>query len=73
MDDFGYPYSTAAENVAAGYATPADVMTGWMGSEGHRKNILNADFTEIGIGYVYNPGDTTNAFYHYWTMTLGAQ
>jgi uncharacterized protein YkwD len=73
MVEFGYPYSTAAENVAAGFATPAEVMTGWMNSAGHRANILNADFTEIGIGYVFNPGDTTNSYFHYWTMTLGAQ
>src|SRR5690606_19302426 len=36
----GYP-SPAAENIAYGYATPADVMEGWMNSDGHRRNILN--------------------------------
>jgi uncharacterized protein YkwD len=70
--DFGYAYATAGENVAAGYATPAEVVTVWMGSESHRKNILKPEFTEIGIGYVYNPGDSAN-YYHYWTMDLGAQ
>lgn len=72
MDDFGYFYSAAGENVAAGYATPADVMTGWMNSPGHRANILDPDFTEIGIGYIYNPEDTTKGLLHYWTMDLGA-
>jgi uncharacterized protein YkwD len=72
MIGFGYPYATAAENVAAGYATPAEVVTVWMSSDPHRKNILKPDFTEIGIGYVYNPGDSTK-YYHYWTMDLGAQ
>ncbi len=71
MDRFGYYFSTAGENVAAGYPTPQDVMNAWMNSEGHRANILNAGFTEIGIGYVYNPDDPYGGYY-YWTMTLGA-
>lgn len=41
-------WSGAAENVAYGYAV-ADVTTGWMNSEGHRKNILG-DYNSIGIG-----------------------
>jgi uncharacterized protein YkwD len=71
IDYFGYVYSWAGENVAAGYTTPAAVMAGWMASKTHKANILNANFTEIGIGYVYNSGDTTNRYYHYWTMVLG--
>jgi len=50
MANAGITYSAAAENIAAGYATAADVMNGWMNSQGHRDNILNANFTEIGIG-----------------------
>jgi uncharacterized protein YkwD len=73
MDIYEYYYLVAGENVAAGYATPAEVMTGWMNSAGHRANILDPDFAEIGIGYVYNPGDTTKGYKHYWTMDLGAQ
>jgi uncharacterized protein YkwD len=42
-------WTSAAENVAYGY-TPSTVTTGWMGSAGHRANILG-DFTDIGIGY----------------------
>jgi len=59
------------ENVAAGYATADAVMTAWMNSQPHRDNILSPNFTEIGIGYVYNANDTTNSWYHYWTMALG--
>src|SRR5689334_8718066 len=55
---FGYSYSLAAENVAAGYPSPSDVVKGWMGSAGHRANIMNASFTEAGIGYVYNSSST---------------
>jgi uncharacterized YkwD family protein len=52
MDDFGLTYRTAGENIAAGQSTAVNVMNSWMNSEGHRNNILNPNFTEIGIGYV---------------------
>jgi uncharacterized protein YkwD len=68
----GYAYSWWGENVAAGYDTPADVMVAWMNSPTHRDNILSPNFTEIGIGYVNNPNDTTNYWYTYWAMSLGA-
>ena len=42
---------------------------GWMGSSGHRHNILNPDFVDIGIGYAYE----SNSDYHrYWTQDFGA-
>lgn len=47
-------FSTCGENIAQGYTTADFVMEGWMNSEGHKKNILNPDFTEIGVGY--DPG-----------------
>ena len=61
MKQFGIEYTTAGENIAKGQQSPEDVMNAWMNSDGHRKNILNPDFTEIGVGYV--KGDTT-----YWTQ-----
>src|SRR5262249_43820297 len=48
----GYSYSAAAENIAEGYSTAAAVVDGWMNSPGHRANILNCDYTDIGVGYV---------------------
>ncbi|MEU1567000.1 CAP domain-containing protein [Streptomyces mirabilis] len=45
-----YNWSTYGENVAQGYATPQQVMAGWMSSAGHRANILNCAFKEIGVG-----------------------
>ena len=63
-----YDFSTWAENVAAGYATPAEVVTGWMNSSGHRANILNPNLVEIGIGYAYNSAST---YGHYWTTDFG--
>ena len=48
--DQGVTYRSAGENIAYGYATPAQVVNGWMNSEGHRKNILSASYTKIGVG-----------------------
>jgi len=52
MKEFGIAYSYAGENIAAGQKTAEDVMKGWMNSPGHRANILSANFTEIGVGFV---------------------
>lgn len=48
--ELGVSYRTAGENIAYGYATPQQVVDGWMHSEGHRKNILSSSFTKIGVG-----------------------
>ncbi|MGR6544470.1 CAP domain-containing protein [Paenibacillus tundrae] len=53
MKQFGVTYSYAGENIAQGQKTPQEVVTAWMNSEGHRANILNKNFTQIGVGY-YN-------------------
>ncbi|WCD84366.1 hypothetical protein KPP03845_100688 [Streptomyces xanthophaeus] len=60
----GYSWSTYGENVAYGYSTPEQVMTGWMNSPGHRENILNCSFKEIGVGLA-QPNS-------YWTQAFGA-
>ncbi|MCM3790547.1 CAP domain-containing protein [Domibacillus indicus] len=52
MKQFGITYKTAGENIAKGQKTPEEVMKAWMNSDGHRKNILSANFTHIGVGYV---------------------
>ena len=72
IDEVGYDWSTFGENVASGYSTPEEVMNGWMNSPGHRANILNPDFTEIGIGYEFLENDTGSVNYnHYWTQVFG--
>ena len=53
------------ENIAAGYQTPEEVVDGWMHSDGHRKNILHADFTELGVGYAY---EENSQYKHYWVQ-----
>ena len=58
----GVSYRYAGENIAYGYPTPAQVVDGWMNSEGHRKNILSASFKRIGIGCYESKGVL------YWTQ-----
>jgi uncharacterized protein YkwD len=64
MERAGYRYSAAAENIAAGHgqASAADAFKSWMNSSGHRENILNPEFSEVGIGYVQG-----GKMEHYWT------
>ncbi len=49
---YGSGWSGLAENIAWGYSTPQSVMQGLMNSSGHRANILNPNYREIGVGYV---------------------
>lgn len=60
MKSFGISYRTAGENIAMGYRTPQQVVDGWMNSSGHRANILNPSFSQIGVGYVEDG--------HYWSQ-----
>ena len=60
MKDFGITYRSAGENIARGQKSPQAVVNAWMNSSGHRANILNASFTEIGVGYVIDG--------NYWTQ-----
>lgn len=62
MKSFGISYRTAGENIAKGYSTPVAVVEGWMNSSGHRANILNSSFTEIGVGYVREGNYCTQMF-----------
>lgn len=48
----GYQYAAAGENLARDFATSEGVVNAWMNSPGHRANILNSNFTEIGVGVV---------------------
>ncbi|MBB5872203.1 uncharacterized protein YkwD [Allocatelliglobosispora scoriae] len=62
----GYPKGSAAsENIAYGYGSPAAVVKGWMGSAGHKANILNCGSKAVGVGLVYK-GTTP-----YWTQDFG--
>ena len=63
----GYGWSTWGENVAAGQATPADVMSAWMASSGHRANILNGGVSHIGVAATKGANGVM-----YWTMVIAA-
>ncbi|TGV29209.1 secretion protein, partial [Mesorhizobium sp. M00.F.Ca.ET.186.01.1.1] len=45
-------YSMAGENIAAGYPDAIEAHESWMNSPGHRKNILEKDFTQLGVGVI---------------------
>jgi len=50
LHSFGIQFSAAAENIARGQRSPAEVVNSWMNSPGHRANILNPSFNQIGVG-----------------------
>lgn len=52
LQKFGVKYQYAGENIAAGQKTADQVMQDWLNSSGHRANILNKNYTELGVGYV---------------------
>lgn len=56
----GISYRSAGENIAQGQRTPQQVVQAWMESPGHRQNIMNANYTHIGVGFVENG--------YYWTQ-----
>ncbi|MEP7375048.1 MAG: CAP domain-containing protein [Chitinophagaceae bacterium] len=59
----GYTWKTWGENIANGYTTEQAVVSGWLGSVGHCKNIMAANFKEMGVGRQKN----------YWTQVFGAK
>lgn len=63
----GYHWSTYGENIAEGQQTPQEVMDSWMNSSGHRANILNCSFKEIGVGVHRGSGGP------WWTQDFGAK
>ena len=67
MHRAGYYYSSAAENVAAGQPDVNAVMSAWMGSTGHRNNILSTGSAHVGVGLAHSAGGTP-----YWTQVFGS-
>ncbi|WP_433052837.1 CAP domain-containing protein [Dactylosporangium sp. CS-033363] len=62
----GYTTGASAENIAWGYRTAQDVVTGWINSPGHRANILNCSSVAVGVGVAYKADGTP-----YWTQDFG--
>lgn len=50
IDDSTYPWKSIGENIAMGYTSAKEFIAEWVKSETHKKNMLTADFNEIGIG-----------------------
>jgi hypothetical protein len=63
----GFSFRSAAENIAAGQPTPQSVVTAWINSPGHRRNIENCGFTHIGVGVAQGPGGKL-----FWTQNFAA-
>lgn len=63
MQSFGLKFSAAAENIAYGQRSAQEVVTAWMGSPGHRANILSNSFTHTGVGAAKKSSGTL-----YWTQ-----
>jgi uncharacterized protein YkwD len=63
MHDAGFDGSRTGENIAYGQETAAEVVATWMGSSGHRHNILNCAYDRIGVGY--------DARGDYWVQDFG--
>ena len=63
IESFGLRFSAAGENIAMGQRTPQEVMNAWMNSPGHRSNILNPTYTEIGVGLAKDKSGRC-----YWTQ-----
>jgi uncharacterized protein YkwD len=65
----GYQFSTAAENIAAGYPTPEAVIDAFFNetppNDGHRRNLLNCALRDVGFGYYYQKGSVYGS---YWTQ-----
>ncbi|MFJ4678007.1 sigma-70 family RNA polymerase sigma factor [Kitasatospora sp. NPDC088783] len=65
IDAVGYAWSGWGENIARGQKDAAAVMESWMNSPGHRANILNCKFTELGVGVHLGTGGP------WWTQDFG--
>ncbi|WP_072620392.1 CAP domain-containing protein [Spirulina major] len=66
--NFGYG-GRVGENIAAGRANIRWVLEKWLDSPGYRMNLLDPEFTDVGLGYGFN---RTSDFNHYWSIVLGA-
>lgn len=64
----GYSWSRVGENIAAGQGSVEQAVAGWLASPGHCRNIMRADYTEMGAAYATNPD---SAAIVYWTQVFG--
>ncbi len=70
MADAGYPgpQTYTGENIAAGFASASEVLTGWINSPAHYAVLTNPNYRAIGVGRAYSDGST---YHTYWVMDVG--
>jgi uncharacterized protein YkwD len=66
IDAAGYTGTATGENIAAGYSAAADVVAGWVESDGHCANLMNPSATQTGVGYARG-----GTYTHWWTQNFG--
>jgi uncharacterized protein YkwD len=66
----GYDWRAYAENLGCGYASPADLVEGWLESPPHRENLFHPVADELGVGFVHDPGSRCG---YYWTAVFAAE
>jgi uncharacterized protein YkwD len=54
LESEGYRFSVAGENIAQGQPNAEQAMSSWMNSPGHKANILNDDYEDVGFGATKN-------------------
>jgi uncharacterized protein YkwD len=69
LEKVGYIWQIIGENIAAGQPTLERAVEGWIGSAGHCAVLMNAEFTQMGLGRV--DGSSENTYKVYWTMDFG--
>ena len=67
VDELGYAWFYVGENIAAGYFSAESVIDGWMNSEGHCKNMMSANFTEVGLACTVN---NDSIYKTYWVQSF---
>jgi Ca2+-binding RTX toxin-like protein len=68
----GYEAGLILDNIAVGNGTPKGTVDQWIDSPGHLAQLVNPNFTELGVGYAYLENDTGNSNWgHYWTQVFG--
>ncbi|MBA3910079.1 MAG: CAP domain-containing protein [Rhodobacter sp.] len=73
----GYKYRMVAENIAAGQATAKQAALDWLGSAGHRRNILNCKLKDTGVAVAYQANDkpmlgNSKPFFYYWVQVFAS-
>ncbi len=65
LDDFGISYYCSGENIAAGLSSASETVSQWINSPAHYDNIVNPDFTQLGVGYYY---DANSTYKYHWVQ-----